>query len=142
MFFEKPIPDSESAAPKTPRAHFLLRLGHFSKIRPPYWIRHFIFRKTGSRFGISDPELVKVATFFYVFGFIPCILVRKMHFLIKMSAILDPPFWKSKNPHQIRNQRPRKPLEPTLCGDWSIFEKFVRHIGSAILFFEKPIPGS
>ena len=48
---------------RKPRAHFLLRLENFSKIRPPYWIRHFVFRKTDSRFGISDPELVKVPIF-------------------------------------------------------------------------------
>ena len=61
---KKPALDSKSGTPKTPRAHFLRRLEHLKKNRPPYLIRHFVFRKTDSRFGISVPELVQAATFF------------------------------------------------------------------------------
>ena len=48
---------------------------------------------------------------------------------------LNPPFWIFKKSYQIRNQRPRKPLDTNFHVIRSIFHKYVGHIESAILNF-------
>ena len=54
---------SHSATPKIYIQTISSSSEHFSKFWPPYWIRHFEFRKSDTRFGFNGPKNLCTATF-------------------------------------------------------------------------------
>ena len=69
---------------------------------PPYWVRHFQFRKSDVKFVISDLKNREVQTYAKIVEF------PKFHVHYVGSAILIP-----KIQCQIRKQRPQKPWSTT-----------------------------
>ena len=103
--FENLMADLDSATPKTYVRTISSSSEHFSECWPPYWIRHFEFRKSDTRVGFSDLKNLFTATFtnirwklseastylyfFKIFEWKITILKMITTFMIKTKSILS-----------------------------------------------------